>query len=125
MTFLVVPHAVPKAFFDGTNTYGTFFSSHKMGKCNTIYNGLASAAMIISSVIPLFKVLVASLAPFLTCFNDAHWAIKSLTAEDNYSVAKGWALSFDIFLWLLIFYNNQIILFLFSFSLYKLVKFKK
>ena len=72
MTFLVVPHAVPKAFFDGTNTYGTFFSSHKMGKCNTISNGLASAAMIISSVIPLFKVLVASLAPFLTCFNDAH-----------------------------------------------------
>lgn len=24
ITFLVVPHAVPKAFFDGTNTYGTF-----------------------------------------------------------------------------------------------------
>ena len=24
ITFLVVPQAAPKAFFDGTNTYGTF-----------------------------------------------------------------------------------------------------
>ncbi len=48
ITFLVVPHAVPKAFFDGTNTYGTFFYSHKIGKCKTISNGFASAAIIIS-----------------------------------------------------------------------------
>jgi hypothetical protein len=34
----------------------------------------------------------------LICFNDAHWATKSLTADDNYSVAKGWALSFYILL---------------------------
>ncbi len=25
MTFLVVPQAAPKAFFDGTNTYATFW----------------------------------------------------------------------------------------------------
>ena len=36
------------------------------GKCNTISNGVASAAMMINSLIPLFKVLVASFAPFLT-----------------------------------------------------------
>lgn len=100
MTFLVVPHAAPKAFFDGTKTYGTFwiiklftFYSQRMGRCNTISNGLASAAIIINSVIPLFKVLVASLAPFLICFKEAHWATKSVISEPNYSVANGWALS--------------------------------
>ena len=99
ITFLVVPQAVPKAFLEGTKTYGTFwnyikitFYSHKIGKCNTISSGLASAAIIINSVIPRFKVLVASLAPFLICFNEAHCATKSVSSEANYSVAKGWAL---------------------------------
>jgi hypothetical protein len=89
ITFLVVPHAVPKAFFDGTNTYGTFFYSHKIGKCNTISNGLASAAIIINSVIPLFKVFVASFAPFFICLSDAHWAIKSFKLDESYYVAIG------------------------------------
>ncbi len=65
------------------------FYSQRMGKCNTISSGLASAAMMISSVIPLFNVLVASLAPFLICLSEAHCAIKSLSSEANYSVAKG------------------------------------
>lgn len=100
ITFLVVPQAVPKAFFDGTKTYGTFwnqerctFYSQRMGRCNTISRGLASAAMMMSSVIPLLRVLVASLAPFLICLREAHWATKSLISEASYSVAKGWALS--------------------------------
>lgn len=63
-----------------------------MGRWRTISSGLASAAMIINSVIPRFNVLVASLAPFLTCFKEAHCATKSLISEANYSVAKGWAL---------------------------------
>lgn len=36
MTFRLVPHAVPNAFFDGMNTYGTFFYSQRIGRCNTI-----------------------------------------------------------------------------------------
>ena len=40
-------------------------SSHNKGKCNTISNGFASAAIIINSAKDLFKALVASLAPFL------------------------------------------------------------
>lgn len=66
ITFLVVPQAAPKAFFEGTKTYGTFwinynftFYSQRIGRCNTISSGLASAAIIINSVIPLFNVLVA------------------------------------------------------------------
>lgn len=53
------------------------FYSHRIGKCNTIYKGLASAAMMISSVIPRFKVLVASFAPFLICFKEAHCETRS------------------------------------------------
>ena len=37
------PAALPKAAFDLTNTYGTFLSSHKIGKCNRISNGSASS----------------------------------------------------------------------------------
>jgi len=44
-------------------------------------------------VIPLFNVLVDSFAPFLICFNPAHWAIKSLISEPRSSVASGCALS--------------------------------
>lgn len=91
MTFLEVPQAVPSAFFEATNTYGTFFYSHKMGKCKTISNGLASAAIIIRSVIPLFKVLVASLAPFLICLREALWETKSMSSEESSSVASGCA----------------------------------
>jgi hypothetical protein len=54
---------------------------------------LASAAMMINSVIPRLSVLVASLAPFLICFNDAHWEIKSKISDESYSVARGWARS--------------------------------
>ena len=41
-------------------------SSHSKGRCNTISKGVESAAITINSLIPLFKVLVASFAPFLT-----------------------------------------------------------
>ena len=46
-----------------------------------------------SSVIPLLRVFVDSLAPFLICLSAAHWAIKSLIYEPRSSVAKGCALS--------------------------------
>lgn len=69
------------------------FYSQRIGKWRTISRGLASAAMIMSSVIPLFNVLVASLAPFLICLREAHCATKSLMLEESYYVAIGWALS--------------------------------
>ena len=97
ITFLEVPQALPNAFFDSTKTQGTFyiinkeftFYSHRIGKCKTISKGLASAAIIMSSVISLFNVFVASLAPFFNCFRDAHWATKSTMSEAIYSVARG------------------------------------
>lgn len=44
---------------EGTNTYGTFLSSHSSGKCRRISSGSASAAMTMNSEIPRFSVLVA------------------------------------------------------------------
>ncbi len=67
ITDLETPQALPKADLDGTKTYGTFLSSHNKGKCNKTSIGSQSAAMMINSEIPLFKVLVASLAPFFNC----------------------------------------------------------
>ncbi len=92
-----------------------------MGRCNTISSGLASAAMMINSVIPLFKVLVASLAPFLICLRAAHWANKSWSSEANYSVANGWARSESSYinqlctiLILLIYFKTLIIIILYQ-----------
>lgn len=64
MTDLDTPHARPKATFEGTNTYGTFLSSHKSGKCIKISIGSASPAQTMNSVMPRFNVFVASFAPF-------------------------------------------------------------
>ena len=64
ITGLETPHALPNNLCDSTKTYGTFLSSHNKGKCKTISSGLTSAAMTIKSLIPRFKVFVASLAPF-------------------------------------------------------------
>jgi len=50
-------------------------SSHNKGRWRTISRGSVSAAMIISSAIPLFKVFVASLAPF---FNYGKFSKESL-----------------------------------------------
>ena len=74
------PQARPSAILDGTNTYGTFcrvskrygartrtLSSHSSGRCSTISIGSTSAAMTMNSQMPRFSVLVASLAPFLSC----------------------------------------------------------
>ena len=73
-------------------------SSHRSGKCNKISNGSASAAMIINSLIPLFSVLVASLAPFLIYFKLAAYWIKSIILPPNSLSAKGVALGFtDIY----------------------------
>lgn len=44
-------------------------------------------------MILLFRVFVASLAPFLICLRAAHWATKSFIWDASYSVANGWALS--------------------------------
>jgi hypothetical protein len=77
ITFLEVPHCLPKAFLDGTNTYGIFFSSARTGRWRTISNGLASAAIITRLVIVLLSVLVTSLAPFLICLLATHSATKS------------------------------------------------
>lgn len=69
------------------------FYSQRIGRWRTISNGVASAAIMISSVMALFKVLVASLAPFFICFRAAHWATRSFISEASSSVANGWALS--------------------------------
>ena len=42
-------------------------SSHNNGKCKTISNGSVSAAITMNSLIPRFKVFVASFAPFFNC----------------------------------------------------------
>lgn len=44
---------------EGTNTYGTFLSSHSNGRCRRISSGSASAAMTMNSEMPRFSVLVA------------------------------------------------------------------
>ena len=44
---------------EGTNTYGTFLSSHSRGRCSRISSGSASAAMTMNSEMPRFSVLVA------------------------------------------------------------------
>ena len=62
---------------DILNQQKTTFYSHKIGRCSTISSGLASAAMIMSSVIPRLRVLVASLAPFFICLSEAHCETKS------------------------------------------------
>ena len=67
ITGLETPHARPSACFEGTNTYGTFLSSANKGKCNKISSGSVSAARTMNSQIPLFKVFVASFAPFFNC----------------------------------------------------------
>ena len=61
---LLTPHIFPKSLFELTKTYGTFLSSHNKGRWSNISRGYASAANIISSAIPLFRVFVASFAPF-------------------------------------------------------------
>jgi len=61
------PHARPRATFEGTKTYGTFLSSHRSGKCMRISIGSVSAAITMNSEIPRLRVLVTSLAPFLSC----------------------------------------------------------
>jgi hypothetical protein len=53
------------------------FSSARRGRWRTIYNGLASAAIITRLVIVLLRVLVTSLAPFLICLLEAHSATRS------------------------------------------------
>lgn len=42
----------------------TFLSSHRRGRCSRIASGVVSAARTMSSLIPRFRVLVDSLAPF-------------------------------------------------------------
>ena len=66
-TDLDTPQALPSAFLDGTNTYGTFLSSHNNGRWRRISSGSVSAAKMINSACPLFSVLVASFAPFFSC----------------------------------------------------------
>ena len=68
-------------------------SSHNNGKCNTISNGVVSAAITINSAIPLFNVLVASLAPFLICFKAAAYYNNSYIVPSYSSFANGCALS--------------------------------
>ena len=75
----------------GINLKNTFYSQ-RIGRCRTISKGLASAAMTIRWVMPLLRVLVDSLAPFLICLRDAHWATRSLISEASYYVAMGCAL---------------------------------
>lgn len=66
ITALETPQALPRAVLEGTYTYGTFLSSHKSGRCSKIASGAVSAARTIISDVPLFKVFVASFAPFLS-----------------------------------------------------------
>lgn len=40
----------------------------------------------------LFKVLVASLAPFFNCFKEAHWLTISIIESAISPFANGWAL---------------------------------
>jgi len=54
--------------------------------------GWASAAMMISSVIPLFNVLVASLAPFLICLRVVAYCSKSMILVLSCVSANGVAL---------------------------------
>ena len=77
-------------------------SSHRSGKCRTISKGSVSAAMTINSDCPLFKVFVASFAPFLIFLNPAACWINSKISFCNFLGAKGKALdlvalSFSVF----------------------------
>lgn len=67
MTGRETPHALPRACLLRMNTYGTFLSSQRRGRCSKISRGSVSAAITTNSQIPRFKVLVASLAPFFSC----------------------------------------------------------
>lgn len=99
MTGLETPQALPRAVLDGTKTYGTFLSSHKSGKWSKISIGSVSAAMMMNSEIPLFKVLVVSLAPFLSCLKFCACWTRSKICWDNAESASGNAFGFgaDIF----------------------------
>ena len=54
------PQARPSATFDGTNTYGTFLSSHSSGRCSRISSGSASAERTMNSEMPRLSVFVAA-----------------------------------------------------------------
>ena len=85
-------------------------SSQRSGKWRIISTGSVSAAIIISSEIPLFRVLVASLAPFFiylrlntiwvifTCLSEAAYCIKSRIREVISSSANGIILGSALFL---------------------------
>lgn len=89
MTGLETPQALPRAVLEGTKTYGTFLSSHNKGKCNKISIGSVSAAMMMNSEIPLFKVLVVSLAPFFNCLKPWACWTKSRICWDKAESANG------------------------------------
>jgi hypothetical protein len=79
-------------------------SSQRRGRCKTISKGSVSAAMTINSDCPLFKVLVASFAPFLIFLKPAACCINSRISFCNFLGAKGKAfdlvellLSFSVF----------------------------
>jgi hypothetical protein len=73
-------------------------SSHSKGKCKTISKGSASAANIIKSLCPLFKVLVASFAPFFIFLICADAAITFNISFCNCLGAKGTALDLVLLL---------------------------
>ena len=54
------PHARPSATLEGTNTYGTFLSSQRRGRCSKISIGSVSAAITMNSEMPRFSVFVAA-----------------------------------------------------------------
>ena len=89
ITGLDTPHALPNACFDLMNTYGTFLSSHNNGRCNKISKGSASAAMTMNSDIPLFNVLVASLAPFFNSLQLAAFCTRSKIFCVRFGSANG------------------------------------
>lgn len=101
ITGLETPQALPKAVLDGTKTYGTFLSSHNKGRCNKISIGSVSAAMMMNSEIPLFKVLVASLAPFFNWrkFCDCWTTSKICWVKAVSANGKAFGLGADIINW--------------------------
>lgn len=89
MTGRDTPQARPKATFDSTKTYGTFLSSQRRGKWSKISNGSVSAAITMNWEIPLFKVLVASFAPFLSCLKRTACSMNEMIDDVKSWSAKG------------------------------------
>src|ERR1035437_3225764 len=96
---LETPQALPKATFELTKMYGTFYfflsgqgntlSSQRRGRWSKISNGSVSAVRTTNSAIPRLRALVASFAPFLICFWRAACLTNSITLLVILASARG------------------------------------